>query len=184
MFSSSQFQLKDLLYSLVPFDAMEKKHIQETLKWIQSGAPLYRIKKPDIPPKHLVSYFVVWDEEAQKILLVDHKKAQLWLPSGGHVEEGEHPRTTVERECLEELCIKAEFWTENPIFLTVTPTVGLTAGHIDVSLWYVLKGDSSYKLQFDIKEFKAVYWFRLEEIPFEKSDPHMKRFINKLKMFL
>jgi hypothetical protein len=26
---------------------------------------------------------VVWDEDAKKILLVDHKKAQLWLPAGG-----------------------------------------------------------------------------------------------------
>ncbi len=176
--------LERIVFSLCPFDVIENQHIQETLSWIRSGAPLYRIQKPDVPPKHLVSYFVVWDEKAHKILLVDHKKAQLWLPSGGHVEEGEDPKMTVERECMEELSIKAEFWRENPIFLTVTPTVGLTAGHIDVSLWYVLKGNSSYKLQFDIEEFNAVCWFGLKDIPFEKSDPHMERFINKFKTFL
>ncbi|MFI5343447.1 MAG: NUDIX domain-containing protein [Chlamydiales bacterium] len=38
--------------------------------------------------------------------LVDHKKANLWLPAGGHVEPNEHPRETVKREILEELSIQ------------------------------------------------------------------------------
>jgi 8-oxo-dGTP pyrophosphatase MutT (NUDIX family) len=37
------------------------------------------------------------------VLLVDHKNARLWLPTGGHVEEGEDPRATVVRELKEEL---------------------------------------------------------------------------------
>ena len=53
---------------------------------IESGSPIFRIQKPDVPNKHLVSYFVLFDEHNRKILLVDHKKALLWLPSGGHVE--------------------------------------------------------------------------------------------------
>ncbi|WP_198139660.1 NUDIX domain-containing protein [Candidatus Orientia mediorientalis] len=44
------------------------------------------------------------------MLLVDHKKALLWLPSGGHVEIAEDPKTTIERECLEELNVTADFW--------------------------------------------------------------------------
>ena len=44
--------------------------------------------KPDVPPKHLVSYFALVDERRGKLLLVDHKLAGLWLPSGGHVEPG------------------------------------------------------------------------------------------------
>lgn len=170
-----------LVASIVPHDELEQAHINDTLYWIQSGAPIFRIQKPDIPNKHLVSYFVLFDEQYKKILLVDHKKAQLWLPSGGHVEINENPKTTAQRECLEELGVHAEFWTPDPIFLTATITVGLTAGHTDVSLWYVLKGDSQTQYQFDQDEFNAIRWFSLDDIPYDKSDPHMKRFIEKLK---
>ena len=169
-----------LVSNLTPFDDLERQHIQETLTWIHQGKmPLFRLQEPDIPPKHLVVYFVVWDEDAKKILLVDHKKAQLWLPAGGHVELNEHPRLTVLRECREELGIEADFWHDEPLFLTSTVTGGLTPGHIDVSLWYVVKGHAYQPLSFDLREFNVVQWFALDQIPYAKSDPNMKRFVEK-----
>lgn len=169
----------DIVSAIKSWDALEKKHIHNTLAWIRSGKPLCRIAKPDIPNKHIVSYFILFDDKASKILLVDHKKAKLWLPSGGHVEVDEHPIDTVRRECFEELGVQANFWADVPIFLTSTTTVGLTAGHIDVSLWYVLKGNSQTHYKFDETEFNDIKWFGLDEIPYERSDPHMKRFIKK-----
>jgi 8-oxo-dGTP pyrophosphatase MutT (NUDIX family) len=62
------------------------------------------------------------------VLLGDHVKSGLWLPSGGHVEHGEDPRDTVDREAFEELGIRARFHDRlgagRPFFLTVTPTLG------------------------------------------------------------
>ncbi len=173
--------IEGIISSLIPFDDLERHHIQETLTWIQSGAQIFRLQKPDIPPKHLVSYFVLFDERAKKVLLVDHKKAQLWLPAGGHVEPDEYPQNTVRRECLEELSAPADFWHESPLFLTSTMTVGLTAGHIDVSLWYILKGDQQVSYSFDQGEFNSIHWFDWNEIPYDKADPHLERFIQKLK---
>ncbi len=148
----------DLVSAITPCDALEAGHIQDTINWIESGAPLFRIIKPDIPNKHLVSYFVIFNEKTLKILLVDHKKAQLWLPAGGHVELNEDPKETVRSECLEELSVPANFWCEVPIFLTSTITVGLTAGHTDVSLWYVLRGDQQTHYVFDSDEFNEIRW--------------------------
>jgi NTP pyrophosphohydrolases including oxidative damage repair enzymes len=165
--------------AIEPFDALEEQHIQETLTWIKSGAPLFRIQKPAIPDKHLVAYFLLFDEEAKKVLLVDHKKAQLWLPTGGHVEIDEHPRAAALRECQEELGIAAELWHPEPIFLTSTKTVGLTAGHTDVSLWYVMRGSSEQGYHFDAEEFNCINWFGFNTIPYATSDPHMRRFISK-----
>lgn len=164
-----------------PFDELEKQHISDTLLWINSGASIFRIQKPDIPNKHLVVYFILWDSKAQKILLVDHKQAGLWLPTGGHVEINEDPTETVRRECLEELNYQAEFYFKYPIFLTPTITVGLTAGHTDVSIWYVLKGDHQERYEFDRQEFNDIRWFGLDDIPYNLSDPHMGRFIQKLQ---
>jgi 8-oxo-dGTP pyrophosphatase MutT (NUDIX family) len=176
--------IANIVAAIYPFDDLEHQHIQETLSWIESGNPLFRLEKPNIPPKHLVSYFILLDEEARKVLLVDHRQAQLWLPSGGHVEVGEHPREAVVRECFEELGTEAEFWSEDPVFLTSTVTVGLTAGHTDVSLWYVLKGDHHATYSFDGQEFASLKWFHFDEIPYARSDPHMRRFIHKLGGYL
>lgn len=179
--SSTQEHIHHLISAIIPYDDIEREHIIDTLSWIKSGEPIFRIQKPDVPNKHLVSYFVLFDEEAEKILLVDHIKAQLWLPSGGHVEVDEDPKDTVRRECLEELGTQADFWSDKPVFLTSTVTVGLTAGHTDISLWYVLKGDSVKSYEFDKSEFNSIFWFGFDEIPYAKSDPHMRRFIEKLK---
>ena len=180
--------LPSLLFTAVstipPGDDLEGQQIEETGKWINSGAPLFRLQKPAIPPKHLCVYFVLVDEKARKVLLVDHIQAQLWLPPGGHVEPDEHPLETVKRECREELHIAAEFLYPSPFFLTSTTTQGLQPGHIDVSLWYILKGNAQHNYAYDTQEFQTIHWFGLDEIPYDKTDPHMKRFIQKLTCFL
>jgi 8-oxo-dGTP pyrophosphatase MutT (NUDIX family) len=125
-----------------------------------------------------VSYFAVVDGE--HVLLVDHRNAQLWLPSGGHVEPGEHPRHTVLRELQEELGFLPDHEIGAPLLVTCTPTVGLTAGHVDVSLWYVVRAQRSQPIVFDETEFAGVKWFRFSEVPAERSEPHLRRFARKL----
>jgi len=164
--------------SIRPFDELEEIHRAEALAWIDSGVPLCRTAKPATPPRHLVSYFAVVDGDY--ILLVDHKSAQLWLPPGGHVEEGEHPRETVRRELLEELELVAGHDIAEPLMITCTSTVGLTAGHVDVSLWYVVRVDRNQEIEFDRQEFAGVKWFGFSDVPLHRSDPHMGRFLAKL----
>ena len=169
-----------LISSLNPLDNIEKEHIRFALDWIESGSEIFRIEKPGTPDIHLVSYFVIASPEMNQILLVDHKKAELWLPPGEHVDPGEDPKETVRREAKEELGIDAEFLFDEPLLLTVTKTVGNVARHTDVSLWYLLKGDPSQVLDYDPNEFHQIHWFGINEIPVDNTDPHMKRFIEKM----
>lgn len=163
---------------IVPMDDIEAAHRADALAWVASGQELFRLAKPASPPKHLVSYFAVVSD--QSILLVDHKNAQLWLPTGGHVEPGEHPRVTVARELKEELGFSAVHAIGPPLMITSATTVGLTSGHTDVSLWYVVRCERDQAIQHDANEFHGVRWFALSEVPFERSDPHMRRFVKKL----
>jgi len=163
---------------IAPLDDIERAAKLDVLDWIDSGVEVCRIEKPSTPPKHLVSYFALVDHEY--ILLVDHINAELWLPTGGHVEPGEHPRTAALREAREELSIEGEFLFDEPVFLTVTETVGKTAGHTDVSLWYVLRGNRNERVSFDDSEFRSVAWFHKDDVPLERSDIHMGRFLSKL----
>jgi 8-oxo-dGTP pyrophosphatase MutT (NUDIX family) len=116
------------------------------------------------------------------LLLVEHVNAGLWLPPGGHVEVDEDPYDTAVREIEEELGIIAKIFPE-PLFLTVTETVGTDAGHTDVSLWYVVELPRDRELAPDAAEFHSVRWWSRDEIV--KSDPalfdpHLIRFLRKL----
>ena len=161
-----------------PLDELERESKLDVLAWIDSGAELCRLEKPATPPKHLISYFAVVDDD--HLLLVDHINAELWLPTGGHVDPGEHPRDTALREAREELSIEGEFLREGPIFVTVTETVGKTAGHTDVSLWYVLRGNRESEFAFDDSEFREIRWFHRNDVPLDRTDEHMSRFLQKL----
>ncbi len=166
--------------AIVPLDSLEAGHIGDAQSWIESGAEICRICKPATPPKHLVSYFALVDDG--HILLVDHKNARLWLPTGGHVEPGEHPRETVRRELLEELGLEAPDAIDPPVMITCTETVGVTAGHTDVSLWYAIQVKRDVHLSIDRQEFNEARWFRFADVPLSRSDPHMARFLRKLRM--
>jgi 8-oxo-dGTP diphosphatase len=170
--------IRNEVAAIHPLDELEAAHQHDALAWIDSGAELCRLEKPATPPKHLVSYFAVVADRS--ILLVDHRLAQLWLPTGGHVEPGEHPRDAVLRELREELGMQPENAIDAPLMLTCTTTVGQTAGHTDVSLWYVIHSSPARKMEFDASEFASVRWFQWNEVPLSRSDPHMQRFLTKL----
>ena len=172
-------EIRAEITTISALDDVERQHIDSAIAWIDSGAELCRIAKPATPPIHLIAYFVVVDDG--HLLLVDHKNAQLWLPTGGHVDPGEHPRTTVTRELAEELGISASHAIAAPLMLTSTATVGLTAGHTDVSLWYVVHGSRSQALTFDDSEFNSVRWFAFDALPVGRTDPHLQRFVQKLE---
>ncbi|HEU5334290.1 MAG TPA: NUDIX domain-containing protein [Actinocrinis sp.] len=182
-------QIARTVASIDPVDALEAQHRATVLAWIASGAEMYRIAPPDRPPMHLVSYFVPVDTADGSILLAAHRKSGLMLPPGGHCEAGELPWQTVRRECAEELAVAAvapAWLTEQPLFVTVTNTQGTTVRqHTDVSLWHVIElKRSDTHLRPDPAEFDSVRWLSFEELlaePIEHLDPHMHRFIRKLR---
>ncbi len=176
--------LTQLVRAIPAHDALEAAQLDATVAWIASGASLFRLAQADDPPQHLVAYFMLFDPAARKVLLVDHKKAGLWLPNGGHVEPDEDPQMTVRREVREELGVEARFFSSTPLFLTICPTVGAVAPHVDVSLWYVLVADSTQSLWFDEAEFHQIAWFALDKLPLARSDPHLARFVAKLQMLI
>lgn len=165
--------------SITPVDPLEAEHRADALAWVDSGAPLTRRVKPATPPKHLVSFCVVVDDHG--LLLVDHKDAQLWLPSGGHVEADEHPRTTVTRELAEELGLSAPHEIAAPVMITCRAVTGRNGGHSDVALWYVVNVARREPLHGDPAEFHAVRWFDFASIPYARTDPNLSRFLRKLE---
>jgi 8-oxo-dGTP diphosphatase len=182
--------ISGLVAGVRPIDQLEAADQVRIREWVGSGLPLFRTVPPATPPTHLVVYFVPLDAAGRCVLLGDHVKSGLWLPPGGHVDEGEDPRRAVEREAFEELGIRASFHPrvggDLPFFLTANPTLG-EQSHVDVSMWFVLDCGRAAALQPDPREFLSIRWYNIDEQPdwpADLFDPQMNRFIRKLKAAL
>jgi 8-oxo-dGTP pyrophosphatase MutT (NUDIX family) len=179
---SSVAAVRDLVLGLVPGDDLEAEHRADSLRWLESTDDVFRRIKPATPSRHLVSYVVPVDPAEESVLLVDHVNAGLWLPPGGHVEPEEHPLRTAHREADEELGISPARFHAVPLFLTVTDTVGLDAGHTDVSLWFVVEHGRGDTITVDRDEFRGARWWQrseLERADPARFDPHLFRFLVK-----
>lgn len=165
-----------------------RNHRDRALRWLDSTTDIWRRCKPATPDPHLVVYFLLVDRNAGRVLLCDHRLSGLWLPTGGHVEPGEHPVATVARECVEELGVPAVFDARcgaNPFFVTVTRTVGVDAPHTDVTLWFAVVGRVGQELTPDPGEFLGVRWWTPAEIQAEapeRFEPHLARAFAALGM--
>jgi 8-oxo-dGTP diphosphatase len=183
--------LKSMITALVsgiePTDDLAREHTREVLSWLAGTDDIYRRAKPLTPSPHLVSYFLLVDRQAGSVLLCDHRLSGLWLPTGGHVEPGEHPLDTVRREAMEELGVTAEpdaEFGDRPFFLTMTETVGPPAmRHVDVSLWFALAGSAGQVLHPDPREFVQVRWWTVSELRqagLDRFEPHLLRALDAL----
>lgn len=170
-----------MIERVVPLDSREQEHQNAILKWIHSGEEIFRIKRPDVPRQHLSTYAVLVDFDREQVLLTEHKKSGLWLPAGGHVDYAENPKDTAIRELAEEFSIKGTPLTEYPFFIAITPTVGPTAGHVDVGLWFVFSQSSSIRIHYDPREFGSIRWFPWSDLP-PSVDKDMGRFMQKLEL--
>jgi 8-oxo-dGTP diphosphatase len=182
-------EIRSLVAQLVPAYATEAEHRRDALAWLDSTDDIFRRIAPRTPSPHLVSYFLLIDHDEGRVLLVDHRKAGLWLPSGGHVEPGEHPVATVRREVQEELGIPAVFSTvtgELPVFVTVTETASTVHRHTDVSLWFVLSSGANQPLVPDLREFRDVRWWSRDDIGQADPalfEPHLNRMLAKFDRY-
>lgn len=176
----------DLVAAITPGDEIEQQHIEETLAWLAHTDDIFRRVPPAIPPQHLVAYVVLVDPTERGIYLGRHRKSGLELPMGGHLSPSEHPCTAARREARAELGFDPSFDVvgDQPLFLTVTPTVGPTAGHVDVSTWHVARGDRARSYDLDPAEFDGGRWWDLDPHGPPGTDPHLPRFIRKLDSVL
>jgi 8-oxo-dGTP diphosphatase len=166
---------------LAPLDAIEAAHQADALGWIASGAEVYRLEKPATPPKHLVVYAAILDQRHDRVFLIEHRNAGLWLPTGGHVDPGEHPFAAARRELLEETGTSLPALSERALFLTVQDTVGdPVQRHTDVALWYGFVAGSDARFTLDPDECGQGAWFERDMLRAIACEPNLLRFMRKI----
>ncbi|MGI5219450.1 NUDIX domain-containing protein [Nocardia sp. CA-290969] len=172
----------DLIGTITPIDDLERRHIEQTLAWLERTDDVYRRFPPATPSPHLVACVVLVDPVERGIYQGRHRKSGLHLPMGGHLEPFEHQLAAARREAHEELGLDPSFDIvgDRPLFLTVTTTIGPTGGHIDTSLWFVARGHRDEQYELDPDEFDGGQWWDLDPYGIPDSDPHLGRFLHKL----
>jgi ADP-ribose pyrophosphatase YjhB (NUDIX family) len=118
----------------------------------------------------VVEAFIVYDN---KVLLIHHKKLDMWLPVGGHIELDEDPEEALFREVKEECGLEIEIIGEKlkmesvgtkflyaPTFLDVHK---FSETHRHIGLTYYAKAKSD-KFIFNGEEHKDIKWFSEEEL--------------------
>lgn len=127
--------------------------------------------RPGTPTRDFaVSTFVV---HQGRVLLLYHRKLQMWLPPGGHIEPHELPDEAAVREVLEETGLAVEL-VSAPV---VTGVPGprplarpeglqleeISPGHQHVDLIYFARPVGSVELRLNPGEGEAVGWYTREQ---------------------
>jgi 8-oxo-dGTP pyrophosphatase MutT (NUDIX family) len=95
------------------------------------------------------------------VLLHLHKRAQIWIQPGGHVDAGETPWDGAVRETLEETGIMAVHPTDGP-FLIHVDVHAAPKGHTHLDLRYLLIGPDADPMPPE-GESQHVRWFGWQE---------------------
>lgn len=124
--------------------------------------------------KHFTASGIIIDEE--KVLLVHHKKLDVWLYPGGHIEENENPDETLLREVKEETGLEVEIISykdeslsdkKNDVLSLHLPYAflcELVGDHYHNDLIYLCKVKKKNKLKFDKNESNDIGFFSHEEL--------------------
>lgn len=164
--------------AIQPFDAEEADAITQTMQWLQTSNTL---NKPYNMDEHLGVLGIILSSDRRQTFLLEHRKAHLWLPPGGHVDLGLTLQEAAVQEAQEELGIlNPVILTDTPVFLTRTLTQGMNAGHVDVTSWFILEGNPNDTYVIQEKEASQSAWMDIRQLLESKELSHLHRGFMKL----
>lgn len=136
-------------------------------------------------PHHYCAFFLPYDQARGEIYLGHHKKANDWIPPGGHLEPGETPSQAAIREMQEELGVVISQAELEPFALSVKsigrPEQGCVA-HYDV--WHLVHV-SAQPFAYLKSEFYDARWFPVAEgIAQIKNNPDFTAIISRRLLLL
>lgn len=107
-----------------------------------------------------------------RVLLIDHKKLEKWLPAGGHVDLNESPEDAAKREAKEETGLDIELVKMNDLTTAWgIQTNVIKEDHVHHDVIYLAKPVGG-ELKENIVETNGIKWYTLAEI----LDPEFKTF--------
>jgi len=119
----------------------------------------------------VVAGFLIYND---KVLLIHHKKLDLWLPPGGHIDKDETPDDALKREFKEELNIDIKILNKNEVpnsgnirkqlAIPFYANVHNVGDHDHCCLYYLCKLKNPEKIVINKNEVKNFDWSSIEEL--------------------
>lgn len=126
--------------------------------------------------RHFTSTAVVLNDRLQ-VLLVQHKKLQVWLCPGGHIEDDEDPVHAMHREVFEETGLEVEILPAAPFagigdgfarelpqpMFVLEEDIGRKGDHFHIDFVYACRALGT-QAAFDPLESTGIGWFELDQL--------------------
>ncbi len=130
---------------------------------------------------HFTVHFLPFNRTANQVFLVHHKKANLWIAPGGHIEQQETLLQTVNRELREELGL-VDYFSSLPVPILLTHLAidnerQPCKEHFDI--WFELETDGR-DFNVDTTEFYDTQWVSRARVPQFVSAPTNLKAIQSL----
>ena len=176
-------RLLDELAGFAPATTQEAKHRERIAAFLRDHpAPFSRASLPG----HVTGSGLVVSPELDRVLLLHHRKLDLWLQCGGHVEATDPSvLATALREAGEESGL--DHVAQHPAFPGIAdvdiheiPAGGSMPAHLHLDVRYVLQADPSAPLSPPEAEVKDIGWFTWAEVGELGLDGGLSRFLGKL----
>jgi len=139
------------------------------------------VVKEENQADHLCAFFVPVHKESKSVYVGHHIKADEWMPPGGHIEKGEHPKDTVRREFEEELRFRLTDEQIELVDLTVIdiePNERTCLRHWD--MWYIVPVKEKMDYGVDKGEFYEAGWMSVEDA-MEKMEVGRQNYMKAMK---
>lgn len=174
--------LKQQIYSLI----REPIAAPDVARQYQLRLKDYRLTRDENPESHFCVYFAAFNPKRKEVFIGHHKKSNLWLFSGGHIDQGETIEEAVAREIWEEWGQRIP--VENipaPSLLTITDVVTpniVCKIHFDIWHFFPVEKERFAVDQSKIaKEFHEIGWHRIENILDKITDLSTTTAISKIE---
>jgi 8-oxo-dGTP pyrophosphatase MutT (NUDIX family) len=137
---------------------------------------------------HITSSAWVVNESRDKVLLTHHKKLDIWIQLGGHIEPEDNTiYEACERELREESGLKDFKLLSDEIFDIDVHKFPASANgfpehfHLDIRLLF--QASSEEEINFDVLESNEVAWIPIKEVEKYQNALSVMRMVEKVKQY-
>ena len=181
-------QLLTLLNTYVCEDAAEWNSVTRARQMITQHADIWL---QSCREGHVTGSGLVLNPESKRVLLLHHRKLQLWLQMGGHGEDEFDPSRTALREAFEESGLTDLAFFPNPVQpmlidvdTHIIPARNEQPEHYHLDFRYLFSTASPEKIQLARAEAKELRWFAFSEIAALPLKPATLRLLRKAEKLL
>ena len=150
------------------------------LKRLEENRPITKIENET---DHICTFALPYDKKTNTVFLGHHKKANSWIPPGGHLDPGEDLVQTVIRECQEEL--KLTITGKNVHFYTITliDIVGFPRCTRHYDFWHIIEVPQQ-EFTIEAREFYDSAWIPVEDAYKRGKHPQFVAGLKQLPAFV